>query len=152
LVDAGPICIAVRNFRLVRRVGPALKVTLQQDCRRDSINGTLTFFSTDVGGDQQLFRRLGGHPLVPGDDRDGQDLLQLRHKFLDCLRSRADLTVQTKRQPDHDLRHIVFPHQPINMLKVGFQGAPLIRLERLGRPSEFIAERNTDPFRSVIEG
>jgi hypothetical protein len=125
---------------------------LEQNRGSDPVDGALSLFSADVGGNEQLFRRLGRHSLIPGHDRDGEDFLQPLHKFVDQLRSRPDFAVQTQRQPDHHLPDIVFPDQPVNMLNVGFQRAPLVRLERLSRPSQLIAERDADPLRPVIEG
>jgi hypothetical protein len=125
---------------------------LEQDRGRDTVNGTLSLFPADVGGDEQLFRRLGRHSLIPCDHRDGEDFLQVFHEFQNRLRGRPDLAVQAQRQPDHHLPDIVFPDQPVNMLNVGLRHAPLVRLQRLSRPSQLIAERDADAFRSMIEG
>ena len=71
MVDAGPDRIVSRGIRRLRRFEAAFKITLKKDRRGDTVNGAFSFFSADVGGNQQLLRRPGGHPLVPSDDRNG---------------------------------------------------------------------------------
>jgi len=149
--DRGPVC-AVRDISPLRRLGTTFKVTVQEDRGSDPVDGTLSFLSTDIGGDKQFLRRLGGHPLVPCIDRNSQHVLQAFRERLHGLRGRSHLAGQAQGQADNDFYYIMFAHQPVDILNIRLRRAPFVRFQRLSRPPKLIAERDADAFRPVIEG
>jgi hypothetical protein len=47
---------------------------LEQYRGRHTIHCALPFFPADIGSDQEVFRHLRRHPLIPEDDRNGDAL------------------------------------------------------------------------------
>lgn len=84
-----------------------LKIASQENRSRNTIDDAFAFLSTDIGGDQQLFRRFSRHSLVPPDDRHGQARFQFYCKLAHRLDGRPFPSIQLKRQSQHHLLDIV---------------------------------------------
>jgi hypothetical protein len=103
LVCGTECCLCVRlsignAARIVRRVRRLCRqVTLEQNGGGDTVYRALPFLPADVGGDEQIFRRLGGHPFVPQDERHRQARFQFRRKLAHRLDGRPLAAVQLKR-------------------------------------------------------
>ncbi len=128
------------------------KIALQEDRRSDTIDDPFAFFSTDIGGDQQLFSRSSRHPLVPHDEGNRQDLTETVDEQMDGLHRRSFFTIEPQRQSDHDFSDIVRVHQLLNVRKIPIERPPLDRFKRLRGPPKLIAERDADPLGPVVEG
>lgn len=127
------------------------QITLQQNGGGYPVDRTFTFFSADVCGNEQVFRRFRRHPFVPEDDRDGQPCFQFRDKRPHGLDGRPFATVQLKRQSQHHPFDAVRANQCGDVRDIPVQRAPFECFERLRRPPQFIAQRNTYSLGAIIE-
>lgn len=137
--------------RVTRRGSLGFQIALQQDCGGHAIHDPFTFFPADVGGDQEIFRLFRRHPFIPGDDRNRKRLAQAGHKFMHGLDGRTLFAVEPQRQSEQHLLDVMHPHQFLDMGDIAIQRAPLERLQRLGRPPEFIAQCDADPLGTMIQ-
>jgi hypothetical protein len=71
---------------------------LQQNGGRHSIDGTFALFPADIGGNQEIFRRLGRQSLIPEDQRNRQPPFQVRGEVPHCLDRRTFPSVQLQRE------------------------------------------------------
>lgn len=46
------------------------QITLEENRRRNTVDNSFPLPATDVGRDQEVFRRARRHPFIPGDHRD----------------------------------------------------------------------------------
>jgi hypothetical protein len=111
------------------------QVTSQKNRGCNTIDDSFAFFPTDISGDQQLFRRFGGHPFVPPDDRHRQGRFQFHGKLAHRSDGRPFPSVQLKRQPQHHSFHIVRSDQRGDVGDIPIQRPPLEGFERLRRPT-----------------
>ena len=97
-------------FLAGRRLLQARKVTLEQNGGGDSIDDAFPLPSPDISGDQQVFRRAGRHPFVPGHYGNRQGRFEQLDEFLDHLGCGTAFPVQPERQADEHLADLVFAH------------------------------------------
>ena len=71
------------------------EIALQKNCRGDTIDNSFSLFSTDIGGDQELFRRSSRHPLVPHDDGNRQHLTEPVDEQMNSLNRRSFFTIES---------------------------------------------------------
>lgn len=91
--------LILRMDHRIRRYGRLRRqIALQQDSRGNPVDRAFAFFSADVCGDEQIFRRFRRHPFVPQDDRHGQPCFQFHHKRAHGLNGKPFATVQLERQ------------------------------------------------------
>lgn len=93
-----------------RRLLQTRKVTLKQNRRGNPIDDTFPFPAPDVGGDQQILRRTGRHPFIPGHHGNRQGRFEQVNKFLNHFGCRTTFPVQPKRQTDEHLTNLVLAH------------------------------------------
>ncbi len=115
------------------------QITLEQDGGGHTIHHPFALLTAHIGGDQQLFGRLGSHPLVPGNHGNRKRRLQLRDELPDGLDGGTFLAAEPQRQAQEHAPHIVRPDQLFDMRNVPIKRAALIRFERLRGPSQFVA-------------
>lgn len=106
------------------------QVTLQQNGGGDPIDDAFAFFATHIGGDQQFFRRLGRHPLIPRHNRNREGIGQPLEELVHRLDSRPFLAIEPQRQAQEHLLHLMRPHQVLDMRDVPLKRPPLIRFQR----------------------
>ncbi len=75
------------------RVG--FEIALQKNRGGDTIDNSLALFSTDIGGDQELFSRSSRHPLVPHDDGNRQDLPEPVDEQMNGLNRRSFFAIES---------------------------------------------------------
>ncbi len=80
-----------------RRLLQTREVTLEENRRGDPINDAFPFPAADIGGNQQILRRTGRHPFIPGHHRDRQGRFQQLDELLDYFCGGATFPVQPKR-------------------------------------------------------
>ncbi len=112
-----------------------LKVTSQENRRGNTIDDAFAFLPTDIGGDQQVFRRFGRHPFVPLDDRHGQTRFQFQGELAHGADGWSFPSVQLERQSQHHPLHLMRSDQRGNVGDIPIQRSPLKRFERLRRPA-----------------
>lgn len=129
----------------------ARQVTLKQNGGGYAIDGSFSFLSAHVSGDEQIFCRFGRQPLIPEDKRDGQSLLQRGGKIPHGQDGRAFPTVQLQRKSENDLPDLMGIDEGDNVRHVTIQRASLEGFQRLCRPAQFIAQRNADSLGPIIQ-
>lgn len=90
-----------------RRLLQTREVTLEENRGGNPIDDAFPFPAPDIGGDQQIFRRTGRHPFIPGHHRNRQRRFEQLDEFLDQFGCRTAFPVQPKRQPDEHLTDLV---------------------------------------------
>jgi len=150
-VHRGFVDLAVLPFRWRRRRFTARQVALKQNRGGHAIDGSLAFFAADIGGDQQIFRRFGRHPLIPQHERNRQPLFQSCGKFPHGLDRRTFPPIQLKRKSQHHLPNLMGAHEGGDVSDITVERPSLERFKRLGRPPQFIAESDADPLGPVIQ-
>lgn len=142
---AHPLLLARRRLLQTR------EVTLEQNGCGDPIDNAFPLPTSDIGGNQEILRRTGRHPFVPGHHRNRQGRFELLDKFLDQLGCRTAFAVQPKRQADEHQADLVLTHQLLDMPDIGLGIPPIECLQGLGRPPELIAQGKTDPLGAMID-
>jgi hypothetical protein len=127
------------------------QITLQQNRCGYPVDRTFALLSADVCGNEQIFRRFRRHPFVPEDDRDGQPCFEFHYKRPHGLDGRPFATVQLKRQPQDHPFDAVRSDQCSDVGDISVQRAPFECFERLRRPPQFVAQRDTDSLGAIVE-
>jgi len=151
-IDRQRIRLSIRPCINSRRWFKTRQVTLEQNRCSDAIDDALSFLPAHVGSDQQIFRCLRRHPLIPQDERNGQPLLQSRRKFAHGLDRRTFPAVQLQRKSQQYTPDLVCADEGDNVCNVAIERSPRERFKRLRGPSQLVAEGDADSLRSIIQG
>lgn len=128
----------------------ARQIALQKNRRGNPIDGSFAFLSTYIGGNQQIFSRLGRHPFVPENDGHRNTGLQAGRKHPHGLNRRTFTPVKPKRQTQQHQRNFVPLDQGNDVGNVLTERAPLKGFKRLCGPPQLIAQRDADPLRPIV--
>jgi len=123
------------GVRSGRRRRQACQITLEQNRSGYTVDDALALLSTDVGGDQQIFRRFCRHSFVPQDQRYRQPLFQAVGKLPHRLNRRPFPSVQLERKSQDHLPHFVRTDEGGYVFNITIKGTPLKRLKRLRGPA-----------------
>ena len=76
----GPGIGLLWRVQIIRRTSGRLfqtrQITLQENRRGNAVDNPLSLPAADIRRNQQIFRRTGRHPLIPGNDRNRERRLQ----------------------------------------------------------------------------
>ena len=111
-VVPGVITLGLSRARLAnrRRGRLRLQVTLKQNRGRHAIHDPFALPTAHIGGDQQFFRRLGRHPLIPGNDGNRKRDRQLLDKVSHRLNGRPLFSVEPQGQSQQNLPDLMCAH------------------------------------------